>query len=381
MENMKEFIDIAADPGAYARRLKDRGRLVVGYCCTYAPEEIILAAGLHPMRLFGGREDTGISDRHLQSYCCSLVRGVLAGSLSGDLDFLDGTVFPHTCDSIQRLSDIWRLNTSHGFFADVVLPVKLTTQSARQYLEDVLQKFRKELEAYFHLEITDEDLRSAIRTLNAVRSSLSEIYTLNAKNPGLLSGKELHALVKASMIMDRSELRERLEALLEELRRKAPAASGEGVRIMLVGNACNHPDIYGLIERSGARVVWDDLCTGTRSFEGMIDEQGDPIRAVAARYFDRLVCPAKHRSTTERGELLVARAREHGVQGVVFLYLKFCDPHSFDYPYLRDCFDQAGVPSMLLEIEDRLPPEGRLLTRIETFSHMIEGIGGRGAQG
>lgn len=381
MEKMQEFLEVAGDPGAYARRLKAKGRLVVGYYCSYTPEEIILAAGLHPMRLFGSGGDTGVADRHLQAYCCSLVRGALTESLSGGLDFLDGTVFPHTCDSIQRLSDIWRLNTSHGFFADVVLPVKLTTQSARQYLEDVLQKFRKELEAHFHVEITDEDLRSAIRTLNSVRSSLGEIYALNSRNPGLLAGSELHALVRASMIMDRPELRERLEDLLEDLRRKASPGGGEGARIMLVGNACNHPDIYSLIERSGARVVWDDLCTGTRSFEGAIDERGDPITSIAARYFDRQVCPAKHRSPTERGELLVSRAREHGVQGVVFLYLKFCDPHSFDYPYLRDFLDGEGVPSMLLEIEDRLPPEGQLLTRIETFSHMIEGGRGRGAAG
>ena len=56
---------------------------------------------------------------------------------------------------------------------------------------------------------------------------------------------------------------------------------------------------------------------------------------------------------------------------MIFLYLKFCDPHSFDYPYLKGYLKDAGIPSMLLEIEDRLPPEGQILTRIETFTQML----------
>jgi benzoyl-CoA reductase subunit C len=57
---------------------------------------------------------------------------------------------------------------------------------------------------------------------------------------------------------------------------------------------------------------------------------------------------------------------------VLFMLLKFCDPHSFDYPYLKDRLDREGVPSMLIEIEDKLPPEGQLKTRFEAF---VESLG------
>lgn len=371
MDRLNEFIEVAGDPGAYARKLKASGRTIIGYYCSYTPEEIIQAAGLHPMRLFGTTDESGIADRHLQAYCCSLVRGALAESLTGGLDYLAGTVFPHTCDSIQRLSDIWRLNTSHGFFADVVLPVKLTTESSRLYMVDVLQKFRRELESYFHLTITQESLNSAVRTYNAIRGSLKEIYELSSRCPGLLSGSELFSIVRASMVMDREELKIQLQALAQELKGRRPPTEAHGKRLMLVGNACDHPDIYSLIEQAGGQVAWDDLCTGSRFFDGMISEQGDAVTSIANRLFERRICPAKHKSPTARGEHITAQAREHGVQGVVFLYLKFCDPHSFDYPYLKDFLEKAGIPSMLMEIEDRLPPEGQLLTRIETFTQML----------
>ena len=74
---------------------------------------------------------------------------------------------------------------------------------------------------------------------------------------------------------------------------------------------------------------------------------------------------------TARGENLVRLSGQYQVQGVILLQLKFCDPHSFDYPYLKETLDRAGIPNMILEIEAQLPPEGQLLTRFETFIHML----------
>jgi len=51
--------------------------------------------------------------------------------------------------------------------------------------------------------------------------------------------------------------------------------------------------------------------------------------------------------------------------------VKFCDPHAFDYPYLKEALDGAGIPSMLFEMEDQIPAEGQLKTRFEAFLEMI----------
>ncbi len=376
MKPLDIFKNGADKPHDYARGLREQGTSIVGYFCSYTPEEIIHAAGIHPLRLFGAKEDTGLADKHLQAYCCSLVRGALADVLAGRLDYLDGAVFPHTCDSIQRLSDIWRLNTTFRFFADVVLPVKLTTQNSRRYLEDILNKFRQDLEKGFGITISDEMLKSSIRTYNTIRESLKALYELSAANASPLSAGDLNAIVRGSMILERNEAAQRLSDLVSQCQGSTPSdvsapSDASAKRVMLVGSVCEHPDIYQLIERAGARVVWDDLCTGSRYFEGLISEEGDPITAIARRYFERIICPAKHSSVSGRGENLVNLAKDHDVQGVIFLQLKFCDPHSFDYPYLKETLDRADIPNMLLEIEAQLPPEGQLLTRFETFTHML----------
>ncbi len=376
MKQIEECYQILKDPYGYAKGFKAAsGRKVVGTFCSYAPEEFIVAAGAHPFRIFGSGEKIRLAEAHLQSYCCSLVRSALEDALGGRLAFLDGVVFPHTCDTIQRLSDIWRLNVAGSFHLDLVLPVKLDTESARLYLVDVLNRFRVELGSMLGVTIGDDDLRGAIALYNRIRSALTRIAELRGDRPGIIRGSDFHALVRTAMIMDRVRLASLLEeavAALETTAAEQAVVSGPSEkRLILSGGVCNHPDIYTIIEEAGGAVVGDDLCTGARYFSGLIDETADPVAAIAERYRERVVCPAKHRGLTERADNLVRLVREKRARGVIFFFLKFCDPHAFDYPYLKESLDKAGIVSMVIEVEDRLPADGQLRTRFEAFVEMI----------
>jgi bcr-type benzoyl-CoA reductase subunit C len=373
MTGREEFYEILKDPAAYGRKLKGEGRRkIVGYFCSYTPEEVIYAAGAHPFRLFGTGDTIQLADVHFQAYCCSLVRGALEGALAGHLEFLDGAVFPHTCDSIQRLSDIWRMNVEGPFHLDMVLPVKLDTESAKAYMVDVLHKFIRDLESRMNVRIGKEAMQDAIGIFNRIRGYLGRLYEIKAEHPGIISGSDLHAIIKASMIMDRERLLEVLPGIVTEVERKKGGESEPaGKRLVMAGGICNHPDIYRIIEEAGGVVVGDDLCTGSRYFEGTTETRDDPVAAIAERYMSRPPCPAKHAGLHERAGHLVDIVREKKAQGVVFLFLKFCDPHAFDYPYLKEALDRAGIPGIMVEVEDQLPSEGQLQTRLETFIEML----------
>ena len=86
--------------------------------------------------------------------------------------------------------------------------------------------------------------------------------------------------------------------------------------------------------------------------------RGDPVTAIAERYYSG---SSARRSTavTARGNNLLKSATTQGPGGLLPL-LKFCDPHAFDYPYLKEALDRAGIASMLIEVEDRLPADGQL---------------------
>ncbi|MFO7710120.1 MAG: 2-hydroxyacyl-CoA dehydratase family protein [Desulfobacterales bacterium] len=371
MECFQRFHQINANPAEYARNWKKKtGGKVVGHFCSYTPQELIVAAGALPYRILSSGADIIHADGHLQAYCCGLVRGGLEDALSGRLDFLDGAVFPHTCDSIQRLSDIWRLNAGFDFHIDIVLPVKLDTGSAAEYMAAVLQRFRADLERGVGVAISDPMVQAAIRTCNRVRRSLARLYAVRRDCPQAISGSDLHAVLKAALVMDRAELAGALEALIAALP-AAPPGRPSGKRLVLSGGLCSMPDIYPVVEASGGRVVWDDFCTGSRYFEGEVDETQPPIRALTERYRTRVVCPAKHAGIDSRGRYLLEKVAEHRADGVIFLLLKFCDPHAFDYPYMKAMLDQAGIPSLLFEIEDQVSSEGQLRTRCEAFMEML----------
>ena len=373
MEKITDFKNIPADPYTYCRKYKEEtGKKIVGYTCSYTPEEIIYAAGALPFRLFGTNEGIHLADANLQSYCCSLVRGILEEGLSGKLNFLDGAVFPHTCDSFQRLSDIWRINVTHQFHIDLVLPVKLNTASARQYMIDVLEKFKKDLERALSIKITDAMLSDAIKTYNQIRALMRQLYTIRSRRPEIISGRDFHSIIKAAMIIDRNLFLKMLEEIVAQMEKASSAKIISGdKRLVLAGSVCSHPDIYDIIENAGGVVVWDDLCTGSRYFEGVLDEKAPPMEAIAQRYFDRPICPAKHAGLTDRGENIVRIVRESKADGVVFILLKFCDPHAFDYPFIKEMLDKENIPCMLLDMEEQLPAEGQLQTRFETFIQIL----------
>ncbi len=375
MRWIEECLQVVENPNRYAAGLGGEKK-IVGTLCSYVPEEIILAAGAHPFRLLGSGETVRLADAHLQSYCCSLARGVLEDALAGRLAFLDGVVFTHTCDTMQRLSDIWRINMHGPFHLDLILPVKLDTDSARMYFNDVLETFREALGAKLGVRINDEDLESAIRTVNRIRQAFARLYGLLNDHPGMIKPEELYLLDRAAMMMDRSRAVAVLEDIVAELSDSVSendaVRKGSAKRIFLEGGVCSYPDIYRFIEEAGGNVIGDDLCTGFRYFDGLVEEgTKNPLAAIAERYIKRMICPAKHTGLTDRAERLVQTALDKRVQGVIFFFLKFCDPHTFDYPYLRDALKKAGIPSLVVEVEDQLQGEGQLKTRLEAFIEML----------
>jgi len=372
-EIIGKFRFAVENPFETARQLKeDQQCPVVCHTCSYFPEEIVLAAGAHPMRLFGQSTSIIRADAHIQAYSCSLVRSVFEDALSGELDFADVMVFPHSCDTMQRLSDIWRLNMKNTVHLDLLFPVHLKSEAAQDYLKAVLIRFQRELEETLNITITEHAVSEAISLMNRIRHALHSLYEIRSRTPLRISGSDLSYVVQGTMILDRNEAADLLEQLAFSLEEIRPSAESPGPkRILLSGGVCLHPDIHSIIEEQGGAVVWDDLCTGSRYFDTPVSEGPAPIDAIADRFISRAVCPAKHSGITRRSEELSELVSKYNIDGVIFLFLKFCDPHGFDYPDLKTTFEEAGVPSLLLEVETGKPVDGPTRTRVETFLQIL----------
>ncbi|MCK4471348.1 MAG: 2-hydroxyacyl-CoA dehydratase, partial [Anaerolineae bacterium] len=295
----------------------------MGYFCTYVPEEIIHAAGFVPVRIRSGGETPSRADAHLQSYTCALCRSALDQALRGDLSFLQGMVFPHTCDTIQALTDIWRMSFPDLYVETVVQPVHLSSPSSRPYLIAELQRFRHSLEGLIGQEISDQAIGASIESFNEKRRLLARLYDLRDRLPA----PELFAATGAGFVMPLEEYNQLLGELVE-LPAEGNGAPPKGPGLILVGAILDDPVVLTIVEELGARIVGDDLCTGSRYFAQPVEADDDPIAALADRYLHRLPCPAKYHPDHQPGEHLLKLVSESKANGIAFVLPKFCDPHA-----------------------------------------------------
>ncbi|MGQ9600602.1 MAG: 2-hydroxyacyl-CoA dehydratase subunit D [Anaerolineae bacterium] len=341
------------------------GYQAMGYLCSYVPGELLHAAGFTPVRVRGNQAPLRHVDAQLQSFTCALCRSSFDQALGGELSFLAGTVFAHTCDTMQALADLWRLNFPSPYFVDaVMLPTHLGTPAARSYLIAEFSRVRHHLAAFVGHPVTDDDLKTSIALYNETRRLIGAIQSRR----DLLSASEFFAILDAAQVMPREIYHPLLQRLLTDL--EGAQTRCHGPRLFLTGAVLDEPRLLDLIQELGAQVVGDDLCSGSRHFQGQVEVQEDPIAALADYFLQRTPCPAKFHPTHSPGDGVLEQVRRSQAQGVVFILEKFCESHAFDYALARTALDRAGVPHLFLEME-QTPSLEAVRTRLQAFLEML----------
>lgn len=369
-----ECMQLWRDPYPHLAKLREEGEKPMAVFCSYTPEEILHAAGFTPVRLMGSVRTITHADAHLQAYCCSLARTDLDMALAGELDYLEGAVFVQTCDTMMRLSDIWRRNTSLPFHGDLVLPIRMGEEVSLPFLVEEVHRFRHSVEEFTGEEIWDDALEESIHIYNRNRRLADRLYKLRTTSPGVIDGLSATAVITAGFWMRREKHNEMLHELLEGLDTGEPRGNGK-TPLLVSGSTCTTPDIIELIAELGADVVDDDLCSGHRYFDNYVDEADSPEEALARRMWGRINCPAKRQCIEDRIEHLLRQVEDSGAKGVVFFLQSFCEPHLFDLPYLRERLQgELEVPSLVLESELQSFSRGQLRTRLQAFIETITGV-------
>lgn len=354
-----------------AQGLADQGKKVVGWVCTYIPEEIIYAGGMHPFRVVGSGEETSpIADAFLYSNNCSFARHCLEEGLQGKLKFLSGFVTCNACDHIRRLFDCWLKYLPAPYTKILGVPVK-STETTIKYFSKELIMFRREMEETLGVEIPEEGLRHAIELYNHSRTLLERLYELRKEDNPPVTGAEVAEVIRAGWFLPREEYNRMLEEFVREVEgRKRP--EGDSYRVMIVGSELDSPDYLRIIEELGGWVVTDDLCCGTRYFRKAVEVDGDPFRALADRYLNRPFCPRMH-PASERTAYLQQMAQEFRVEGLLHQTIKFCHIHGGSFPWIKAGCEEIGIPVLELEREYSLSGHGQLKTRVSAFYETLEG--------
>jgi benzoyl-CoA reductase subunit C len=191
-----------------------------------------------------------------------------------------------------------------------------------------------------------------------------------------VSAKQVQIAVKSSMVMDKATHSSLISELLGHLESQGDSTS-RGVRVYLSGHFCQAPktSILDLIEDSGGIVVDDDLYHGTRFISTDVDEGGDPLTALAQWYLARnlkVPCPTRVDQKADWETYLLDAMERSAAQGMIVLMAKFCEPHMFYYPEIKEAFERRSVPHLLLETEHEMTMVEGLRTRIESFLEVVK---------
>ncbi|MEW5760308.1 MAG: benzoyl-CoA reductase, bzd-type, subunit N [Candidatus Thermoplasmatota archaeon] len=367
IEKFKEWYEKRHE---YARDWKKRtGGKVIGYFCTYAPEEIIYAANILPVRILGSHEPQDLTEPHIFGMYCPFCRDCLAQALKGRYDYLDGILLSQSCLHIRQAFTSWQLHIPIDYTYYLPVPNKVQSRHAVPYLAGLLEEFKESLEKWTGKKIKDEDLDRGIEIMNSNRRLMKKIYELRKAEKPKLTGKEAMEIVVSGQMIDKREHNSAMEKTIKELENKNIDREC-GSRLMIIGSENDDTKFMDMVESLGATFVIDDHCTGSRYFWNEVEKNGNRIHAIAKRYVERPPCPSKDWEERRRLPYILNLAKEYRVEGAILIQQKFCDPHELDIPAIDKYLKNNGIQSLFLEF-DVTVPVGQFKTRVEAFLEMI----------
>ncbi|MFX1571578.1 MAG: 2-hydroxyacyl-CoA dehydratase subunit D [Promethearchaeota archaeon] len=368
MEKIEQAVPLLND---WVHNWKNEGKKVLGYFCSYIPEEIIYAADVLPIRMRArGCSDTPMGDAYMNPTTCSYTRCCLEMANRKEYDFLDGIVSCNCCDQVRRLYDNLRYKTPFPYHYIMGIPGYVSDVTIEWFKHEII-KFKKNLEHELKISIGNDDLKKVIKIYNQTRTLLKELYTLRKRDDPPISGSDIMKILSAGISIPKVEYNKLLELQLKQIIDKK-GISDYKARIMLVGSMLDEPEYIEIIENLGGLVVTDSLCLGTRYFWDFVDETLDPLDALAKRYLSKISCPRMTDGHLKRAEYMVNMIKEFNIEGVIFQRMKFCALWWAEIFLLRNKLKEEGIPFLDLEREYVLSGAGAMKTRVQTFIEILE---------
>ena len=370
-ETFETFRNWRINRAEYAKEWKKRtGGKVVGYFCTYAPEELMYAAGILPVRILGSHEVQDVTEPHIFAMFCPFCRDCLAQGLKGRFDYLDGIMIAQSCLHIRQTFTSWQKHIPIDYSYYLPMPHHVQSPRAMPFLTKELEVFQTSLEQWLGRKIEDQAIDDAIEVYNRNRRLMWQVFELRKGAAPPLTGEEAMEVVLSSQMVDKQDHNAALESLLARLAQREMKRS-TGTRLIILGSENDDIEFIRMVESCDATFVTDDHCTGTRYFWNNVEPDGSQLGRIAERYIERVPCPSKDWPERTRVAHVLELAKAYDVQGAIVMQQKFCDPHEIDIPALIKALNGAGIKTLFLEF-DVTVPIGQFKVRVEAFLEMLQ---------
>ncbi len=353
-----------------SRYEKKLGRPVIGVMPAYFPLELIEAAGGYPVQLWGNNLPIENSDAYLQSYCCSVARSVLELELRGIAKMVKAYAFTSLCDTLVNLREIYR-NIFTKPTLELSIPITRTKEARNNYLTSVVHTVSAGLEDITGVKITPEKLQQASQLFGRTRALQRRLYRFRRENPGLVGNRDFYTVIKTGFFLPADVYNRMLEGLLKDLA-KIEGTPSNRPRLLLSGMVFDPLEIYKAFDESGIWIVDDDFANGWRTVAKDDLKTENLVQGITDYLFNPVPCCCIYHPDNDRHSYLLEQVKNSGADGVLFWYIKFCEPDAFDRPQLTARLQEAGVPVAFIDLELTMTNFDAVRTRINAFCEILE---------
>ena len=360
-------------------KAQEEGKKVFGTFCVYVPDELIFAANAIATGLCGGSQFwVPGGEKVLPTNTCPLIKASVGARLDRTCPFFriaDMYIGETTCDGKKKA---WEILGEDVPVHVMDLPQMKREKDIKAWAEEI-KELKKVIEGFTGNKVTEESLSESIKLINNKRKALSRLYECRKADKVPISGRDALVISQIAFYDDPARFTQMTNKLCDELEQRIKdgiSVVKEGTkRILLTGTPLAVPNwkLHNIIETSGAVVVCEEMCTGTRYFENLVDETkttvDEQIDALANRYMG-INC-ACFTPNTGRIDDIIRLAKEYKVDGVIDVNLKFCSLYDVEGYTVERALKEAGIPVMGIETDYTDNDAEQLRTRIGAFIEMI----------
>lgn len=357
-----------------------KGRKVIGTFCIHVPDEVPIAANAIVTGLCSGSQFwVPGGEKVLPTATCPLIKASLGARFDKTCPFFriaDMFVGETTCDGKKKA---WEILGEDAPMYIMDIP-QLKTEDDFLKWEKEIKKYITKLEEITGNKITEESLHNAIKIVNNKRKALQRLNNFRKLDKVPISGKDVLLITQIAFFDDPERLATMVNKLCDELDERVKngvSVYKEGAkRILLTGTPLSIPNwkIHHIIESMGAAIVGEEMCTGLRYCEHLVDETpgtiDEQVKHLAKRYLGSINC-ACFTPNDDRIDDIIRLAKEYKADGVIDLNLKFCTLYDLEGRKVERALKEAGIPVMGIETDYTDEDAEQLKTRIGAFIEML----------
>jgi benzoyl-CoA reductase/2-hydroxyglutaryl-CoA dehydratase subunit BcrC/BadD/HgdB len=356
------------------------GGKVFGTFCVYVPDEVVFAAGGIATGLCGGSQFwVSGGEKVLPANTCPLIKASIGARLDKTCPFFriaDMYVGETTCDGKKKAWEILRQEVPVHV---IDIPQMKRAKDITAFKDEIME-FIKVVEDFTGNKVTPESLGESIKLINNKRRALQRLYATRQASPVPISGKDALLVTQIAFYDDPARCAQMTNQLAEELEGRISRSEGvfpaDALRILVTGTPLAIPNwkLHHIVETAGAAVVVEELCTGTRYFENLVDENATTlegqVQALAERYM-KTNC-ACFTPNPGRIEDIIRLADEYKVDGVIDVNLQFCNLYSTESYLVKQALSDKEIPVLHIETDYSEQDAEQLRTRVEAFLEMLK---------